>query len=242
MPKKQLKITSITIFLLLAMGFTMFTSNFFRIKNIEIYRNNIQTKSPELEKFKNILLNQNYFLFNTEKYETEIKKFTPFKDLKIKKSFPNTLEIKLKEQSIIANLKNNNKYFVVLENGQITNQDIPISKLITINYISDKNLIEDSQILNQDQLIYIKNAYFYFRKEFNQTIKEIDFLPTAKEIHLITENGTKIWIDTTIEFDSQINKLKNAQPTLDFRKKRFKYIDLRIQSFEETKQKIIYKD
>ncbi|MBT5347022.1 FtsQ-type POTRA domain-containing protein [bacterium] len=242
MPKKQLKITSITIFLLLAMGFTMFTSNFFRIKNIEIYRNNIQTKSPELEKFKNILLNQNYFLFNTEKYETQIKKFTPFKDLKIKKSFPNTLEIKLKEQSIIANLKNNNKYFVVLENGQITNQDIPISKLITINYISDKNLIEDSQILNQDQLIYIKNAYFYFRKEFNQTIKEIDFLPTAKEIHLITENGTKIWIDTTIEFDSQINKLKNAQPTLDFRKKRFKYIDLRIQSFEETKQKIIYKD
>ena len=242
MPKKQLKITSITIFLLLAMGFTMFTSNFFRIKNIEIYRNNIQTKSPELEKFKNILLNQNYFLFNTEKYETQIKKFTPFKDLKIKKSFPNTLEIKLKEQSIIANLKNNNKYFVVLENGQITNQDIPISKLITINYISDKNLIEDSQILNQDQLIYIKNAYFYFRKEFNQTIKEIDFLPTAKEIHLITENGTKIWIDTTIEFDSQINKLKNAQPTLDFRKKRFKYIDLRIQSFEETKQKIIKKD
>ena len=242
MPKKQFKITSITIFVLLAMGFTMFTSSFFRIKNIEIYKNNIQTKSQELEKFKNILLNQNYFLFNTEKYETQIKKFTPFKDLKIKKSFPNTLEIKLKEQSIIANLKNNNKYFVVLENGQITNQDIPISKLITINYISDKNLIEDSQILNQNQLIYIKNAYFYFRKEFNQTIKEIDFLPTAKEIHLITENGTKIWIDTTIEFDSQINKLKNAQPTLDFKKKSFKYIDLRIQSFEETKQKIIYKE
>jgi len=242
MPRKQLKVTSITIFLLLAIGFTMFTSNFFKIKNIEIYKNNIQTKSQELEKFKNILLNQNYFLFNTEKYETQIKKFTPFKDLKIQKSFPNTLKINLKEQNIIANLKNNDKYFVILENGQIKKQDIPISKLITLNYKSEKNLIEDSQILNQEQLIYIKNAYFYFRKEFNQTLKEIDFLPTAKEIHLITDNGTKIWIDTTINYSSQINKLKNAQPTLDFKKKRFEYIDLRIQSFEETKQKIIYKE
>lgn len=242
MPKKQLKITSITVFLLLAIGFTMFTSSFFRIKNIKIYKNNIQTKSEELDKFKNILLNQNYFLFNTEKYETQIKKFTPFKDLKIHKAFPNTLKINLKEQSIIANLKNNNNYFVILENGQIKKQDIPISKLITLNYKSDKNLIEDSQILNQDQLIYIKNAYFYFRKEFNQNLKEIDFLPTAKEIHFITENGTKIWLDTTIDYASQVNKLKNAQPTLDFKKKSFKYIDLRIQSFEETKQKIIYKE
>ena len=242
MQKQKIKITSISIFILIAVLFLMFTSSFFKIKNIEIYKNNIQTKSQEIEKFKNILLNQNYFLFNTEKYETQIKKFTPFKDLTIQKSFPNTLKINLKEQNIIANLNNNDKRFVILENGQIKSQDIPSSKLITINYKSDKNLIEDSQILNENQLIYIKNAYFYFRKEFNQTLKEIDFLPNAKEIHFITENGTKIWIDTTIDYTSQINKLKNAQPTLDFKKKSFQYIDLRIQSFEETKQKIIYKE
>lgn len=242
MYKFKAKHISLGILILLGILFLMFTSNFFKIKNIQIYKNEIQTQVPEISKFNNILLNQNYFLFDTQKYETQIKKFTPFKDLKISKKIPNTLIIKLEEQSIVANLNSNNNRFAILENGQIKKQDIPKANLITINYKSDKNLIEDSQILNSDQLIYIKNAYFYFRKEFNQTIKEIDLLPIAKEIHFITENGTKLWLDTTIDYTIQINKLKNAQPTLDFKANKFQYIDLRIQSFEDTKQKIIYKE
>jgi len=241
--KFQLKLAPTAIFLLIIGLYLAFFSNIFQITELKSYQNNQAIQSQEIERFKPFLLNQNYFLLDEDKVQKQIRKFnTQNIDIKVIKKFPNTVEIHFKEQTVVANIKSNDQKFDLLANGQIQSQNIPHSKLITLNFTKQKVLQEDSQILNPEQIQYIKDAYYYFRSEFKETLKTINILTIAKEMHLVTKNGTQIWIDMTYDYQKQINKLKNAQPSLDFKKKQYQYIDLRIQSFQDTKQKVIYKE
>jgi len=249
MKKKRSKFkfnkTTILISILLITSYWILFSKSFLIQNINVYQNNQLINSDEINKFRPLIINQNYFLLDEKNLLDQISKFQKQEQkMTINKKFPNTVEIYTEEANIIANVTNKekNQNFSLMSNGKIKSQKTTKPQLLKLIIADKETLQEDSMILNKESMIYINKAYKYFRKEFNQTFRNLYIYLKAKEIRFILDNGTEIWIDMTVDYQTQINKLKNAQPILDIKNKKYEYIDLRIQSFEDTKQKIIYKE
>ena len=70
-------------------------------------------------------------------------------------------------------------------------------------------------------------------------IVRIEYKPTAREIHLLTERNFFIWLDIQISYEEQFKKMKKSLVKLDIYTEDLEYIDLRIAG--SNGDKIIYK-
>jgi len=138
---------------------------FFSINKIQINGNIRLDKNTLLENL-NKLYGQNIFKLNTDEIKTELFKFNLIKSIKIKKYYPNKIEINLNEVEFIAIImKNNTKYFLadnqklVLFNDDLNKKKLP--KLYGINaekfFLDFKNKLEN----NNFNLNLIENYYYF---------------------------------------------------------------------------------
>ena len=109
---------------------------------------------------------QSIFKLNTDEIKTELFKFNLIKSIKIKKYYPNKIEINLDEVEFVAIIvKNNTKYFLadnqnlVLFNGDLNIKRLP--KLYGINaekfFLNFKKKLEN----NNFNLNLIENYYYF---------------------------------------------------------------------------------
>ena len=138
---------------------------FFSINKIDINGNIRIDKNILLENV-NKLYGQNIFKLNIDEIKTELFKFNLIKSIKIKKYYPNKIEINLDEVEFVAIIvKNNTKYFLadnqnlVLFNGDLNIKRLP--KLYGINaekfFLNFKKKLEN----NNFNLNLIENYYYF---------------------------------------------------------------------------------
>lgn len=242
------------VFSLLALGglfyFTFFT-DYFQITSFQIYEEGTQiTSNLKLNELTTAFLdNQNILLFDEQGLSEQILKENPeYKTVKIKKVFPQSVEIDLEKFPVTANIidiidgadgiKIQKKY-LVNSNGMIIMENEENPDLPYIRVSTKQALGLNSFPLDQEKLDYIIMLVNLFEEKFGLKIREAVYLKQAREIHLITEKDFVVWFDLTKDMVLQIDKLKRALPKLDIYKTPLEYIDLRITG--TNAEKVLYK-
>ncbi len=253
-------LTLVDLFLII---YFIFFSNFFIIKNFEIYNAPIYIKQKIFSLIKNqlnekrfyIFPENNIFIFNTNKLKNNILNILPYQQVSIKKDKAK-IKIILKNEPTAITLMNDRFIYLLDTNGYI----IQKNKNITPKFENNGNLEYTTSILlrnNTQPLIYEKansnlqignkvtnqnfiNKIILLNKEFkklNLNIVSFKILNLqAPEIQINTKN-----IKVLMNIQQNIKNLKKdilrlkilVQKNLDVDK--IKYIDLR------NNEKIFYK-
>ena len=234
--------TQLVLAVILLAIYTVFISNLFRIQKINILESNKYQKDSLLNSLTLDVKKQNIILFKKNNLENRIKNHFPqIKNLELKKQLPQTLVIKYDKFEKLAYLEQTEletSYFTINETGLIEKTDIKPIELPKI-ILEGIRLEEGMQIITPEKLNFIVDSINHLKKELEVNTTEIKYLPKAQETHLITDNGTKIWLDMTYDYKQQLNKLKFAKPHINLQNK-YQYIDLRIKSAKG--HKIFYKE
>ncbi len=190
------------------------TSPSFEVKKIIVRAESKRTEEM-LKEITSKYFHKNLFLLNPYKIKEELKKLPEFKEIVIKKEFPSTLILTVKEKVPFLMLKNH-KYILIDKNGDVIKTsfkkfkiDVP---LIFFNGGDVLNLIPYREL---DKFIhsryYEKNMIIYYIEPFGITI-----LRNNKKIFLGNENLVRKW-ENYLKIKNQLKKEGTD----------FEYIDLR---------------
>jgi len=233
-PKKELTIYYylIGIFLILSSIYVITFSHYFSVKNIDIIREddginiNIAYKAVQDVRFKSLLLvNEETIKSNLYNYQKNIK------DIKIKKIFPNTLQIKLSSYPSMYLTQIDWKYFKITSNWVLiwAKENEEITKL-KVKWLQNFWVLDYKKIFEEDEISKIKAIETKIKEENSFIlINKIIFYKNEKEIHIISKNNTRIIFDLTKDIDTQIKKINIFYKEYASKiKKWIIYIDLRI--------------
>ncbi len=225
-------------------GHLLFLSGIFTIKNVDFNHNQIEVEdeNPVLA-YLNNFEGSNILLINETEEETYLKETYPqYKTINIKKSLPSTIVLDIETYEKVANIisvkDGFSKKFIVNEQGMAveTNSEDPSLPYIYIETV--ETLTERKTIIEPEKLEFIIEATTDFENKFGLQIIDATYYKTAREVHLRTEMYFDVWMDTQIEVDEQLMKLKQALPQLNIYEDPIRYIDLRISG--QSGDKVIY--
>ncbi len=98
--------------------FLIAMSPIFSIKSINVKGNEIVPTNDILTEIDLIVFNKNMFLYPAKKYEKQLKQNPYFKDVKIKKNYPNSIDVVIDERNIdFYTLYANNNYLYMDYDG-----------------------------------------------------------------------------------------------------------------------------
>lgn len=246
-------------FLFVGLVFIFFFTSFFVIENINLERENFRVDTGKVVDSLKDYRYSNILLISTSKIEKKIKEtFPEYKTVTVKRVFPNTLMIQVKNFDIIAQFK-----VFIKPQSKITEFDVetielkPYEQILAINSegvieqnntiyeslpvleiagIQDIPLVQGDRIVSKNNLDLVWSAKTILWEELGIASNYIKYFPDAKEVHLKTENNYEIWIDFTTPINEQIDKLKKISNHVDWNENPpSEHIDLRI------KNRIIYK-
>ena len=241
------------IILILSWIVLIFTLPYFKISKIVIDGNKI-TKTAEVENYVrqfNFSRN-NYFLFPNESTAEKIKQGFLYENVQIKKVFPDTIKITIKEKPASIIYDDNNSYYLLDANGKIIKHlnefftapivDMPTDSTTPINthlgtyqqiqttYGAFPVIFNNTPVVNKEKgflsskIIQTANEWNNRLKE--QGISEVKYFKTGD-----TDFNLKIFLNQpwylliNTELDSQI-QLKNLK-IIQSNNKPTEYIDLR---------------
>lgn len=176
--------------------------------------------------------------------ELKIKNLFPeLESIKVNKDYPSTLTIGFLEYPLVANIINESttirKNYIINSIGFAIKEDLESPELPYIKIESDEPINTEVAVIEKLKLDYILESKTYFEDKFGMKIIRIEYKPTAREIHLLTERNFFIWLDIQISYEEQFKKLKKTLVKLDIYTEDLEYIDLRIAG--SNGDKIIYK-
>ena len=192
--------------------------DFFKIKNVEITNNRLVKKEDIKLELKNIL-GQNILLLSKKDLENPLQKFVFIDRIEVKKSYPNTIKIKVYEERPIAILNKKDNKFFICETSKL----IPLNKDLAFDLLSKRDL---PSIFGDEAELYFLE--FYQKLNFYQfpiaEIKNFYFFKIGRwDIELINDQIIKMPPTKLNEAISQSVRLLNRK---DFKK--YNIIDLRI--------------
>lgn len=178
--KKTLLICSLIVLISL-----LFLYHLGKISTISVTGNKTISKT-EIIGLSNLSDKDNYWNLHEEYIKKRIQKNNLIKEVKISKRFPNQVTINVKENSTIAYMIRDNKYYLLLENGvildKVTNnkisQSVPVIKQFTQN--------------DGKQLGKLISELDKLPSAIQNIISEINFFPTNDDkfhIYLYTKDG-----------------------------------------------------
>ena len=141
-------------------------NSIFNIKNIKILNNN-RIKESDIESNLSKIYGRNIFFIKTKDIQNVIKNIYFLDTVEVKKSYPNTLIIKIFETEPIAILFKNNEYFLIDDASNL----IPIKKNFATSYDypnifgkdSEKHFLNFFNLLKESNFptSRIKNYYYF---------------------------------------------------------------------------------
>ncbi len=241
--KKKPRFLKISVIIALAVFagliFTVYKSNFFAIKKIEIEAGNISCADTEQLKNSLNILGQNFFLINFSKIENDLKKkFICIKTASGSKFLPDKVRIKISNRQAVAILAS-------LRSEEATFSATPSADLVSDNYLIDNEGVVFGKVdsdLNIPKILIYNQEIFISQKpgvEISNAIKILD------KIKSLSIQINKAWINQGIfvinstfpvsqmifRLDGDINiQLASLQLILDKAKidlKEMEFIDLR---------------
>ena len=134
-----------------------------KVKNINIF-------GLEENNQKNLLYNlnsldlKNIFFINKKKFQNTIEKNSLVKEYNVIKKYPSSIDINIKKTSFIARINENGKFFLIGDNGKLSNNN---NSKIQLPYIFGnpeiKKVLEFKKIIDHSNLDYsqIKSLYYF---------------------------------------------------------------------------------
>lgn len=204
----------IAIFLFILSAYIFLFSSYFSVQKIYIERNdditniNIAYKSVEDLYWDSIvLLDENEVINKMKSYQKNIK------TIDFRKMFPDSVKITLTSYKAAFNTKlfdreyliTNNWIFVPIKNDpKLKNMIVHFKDKDTLWIVDYKAILNSNDIIKSNNIVNKINTSIFAIK-----IKDIDYFPTEKELHINTDNGTKYIFDLTWNIDEQLAKLTN---------------------------------
>lgn len=235
------KIYYVLIFItVIGIAYLVLFSGAFNVKQVNIsgtkdvnpddVRANI-TRKLESEIFRN-----NIFLLDTDTASRELKKKYALKSIKIKKNYPNRVDVILDEYVIDLNWLSSGKYYYIDEKGKAvgvytkSRENIPIVE-------DEKNVPVEvgKSMVTLDFIHFIKYLNQNFSSVKNAKISKIEINESFNEINVYSSLGFYIIFDTTRDPSQEIKNLNTALASKDLSSKKLTYMDMRI------KNKVFYK-
>ena len=141
------------------------SNTFFTIKNIKI-ENNLLIQEMEIKNRLNSLYKENIFFVNKNDIEVPLKKIDFFKEVEVKKKYPNTIIVKVYETEPVAIVFINNIKKLIDSSSNLIeiNKNYKIDKLPSVFGINaEKNIINFINKLKKNNFLYkdIKNFYYF---------------------------------------------------------------------------------
>lgn len=236
-------LTSILVILAIYLGFF---SNFFIISKVVNINDELtnQALADQINGSISSALDKNLIFINTQDLAQKIiDSFPELEQVKVTKSYPKTIKVQYSEFPLSANIINESssikKTYVVNTIGFAIKENYENPNLPYIKIISDEPINTEKAVIDKTKLKYILDTKAFFEDKFGMTIKEIEYKPVAREIHLLTEKDFYIWLDIQQDYEEQLRKLKKALVKLNIFEENLWYIDLRIAG--NNGDKIIYK-
>jgi cell division septal protein FtsQ len=227
-PKKQFKfpwpLVKFIFFvgIMLVLGYLLFFSPYFIIKNVEVKG----SQNPKVIELLQVAKGKNLWLLNKNILKKELSGFAEIQSISIKKRPPSTLKVEIVEKPEGIIWRTQEKRYLLDNTGtvikEVTEGNLP-------EIIDPKNASVDigKQIVTPVFVNFVKNLVFEFTPKTNLTIKEISVLDEmAVDIAVQTESIKAIF-DTQGDLDNQLeNMAKVYQAKKDDIKE---YMDLRIE-------------
>ena len=177
--------------------------SFFEISNINVSglsnKNNLKVKN-DLSK----ILLKNIFLINKDSFIKILSKNNLIESFKIKKIYPNSIEIDLKETNLVGITNSDNKFFFIGSNGKLIkyenkHEELPFvfGKINYIDFIKFKKIIDKSKFDFKE----IDSIYFFPSNRWDiKTINGLLIKLPEKKILESLELANKI--KKNIQFDN----------------------------------------
>lgn len=211
--RRILKIFLLIIFIA-AISILLFKSEYFNIRNVVVENNNYVSveEITVLSEIKGV----NIFLVKKNKLEDNVKKNPYIESIDIKRRFPSTLVVRVKEKKIKGMIKFQNSFINIDSKGKMVqvinkfpNGEIPLIEGIKVEqYAPGLNLINNDSI-KQTSLEAVLEVSDY--KEYNGLIYSIN-IEDSYNIILKTVNGLFIKIGDWTDLE---NKLAYAYNVLN---------------------------
>jgi cell division protein FtsQ len=221
-------------------------SDFFKIRNIEISglkkleKEEVEKVIREnLEKKIFIFRRDNIFLVNLNQIKSEtFQKFPQVDKIEFRRKIPDKLLINIKEKREVALFFQNEKNFLLDENGIIFEEATPEVQLLKIeSFINRGELVLGEKVIEKETLTKILEIEKKL-KDLNISLEKV-LIVSEDNLDFKTKEGWEIFIDPQKDIDWQITKLKialeNAIPKE--RISDLEYIDLRFGNFAYPKYK-----
>ena len=134
-----------------------------KVKNINIFGLEKNDQKIILYNLNNLDL-KNIFFINKKKFQNIIETNSLVKEYNVIKKYPSSININIKKTSFIARINENGKFFLIGDNGKLTNNN---NSKIQLPYIFGnpeiKNVLEFKKIIDHSNLDYsrIKSLYYF---------------------------------------------------------------------------------
>jgi len=237
--EKSAKFLYFLLFLFIAgFSYLIFFSGIFEIKDIEIEGNNIQEEEALKQKVEQNLstqfLKNNFLLFDKKILAYQLTTDFVFKDVEVKKKFPDRIIIRVEEFQPRMQWKTGNDYYLLDERGKTILKTTNIRENLPL--VSDKKNIEvgvGKSIVSPDFINFIIYVNDNFETYTGKVITSMAVSENLNEITLDSGLNYSIYFDTTRDPEVELSNLLTVMEML--KDKSLSYIDLRI------KNKVFYK-
>lgn len=237
------KIIKLLFLIAIILGINMLLNNdYLKIKNIKIsgeinFAKNVEEIiKKELEGPRLIIYkNNNLILFNSPKAKNDILgEIKEIKYLTIRKKFPDSLEITIKEKKPKIGWVTANKNFLIDEDGFILKETNDFKGLPVVKDISNLPVSNDKKVTYPNFISFIEDATEKL-KNLKLDYDYIEIKETTFIVNIIAKEGFRMIFDSTKDLNGQVSKLEEALKQIGEQRKNLDYIDLTI------KNKAIYK-
>lgn len=232
----------------------IFFSSFFVVSDIVVIRDKVFVEPQKIEQSMRPVIGKNIFLVSDSQIQEELAKMFPtIQRVEVNKLYPRTIQVHVFSWPMIAQINykdGSGTGFLLSENGyivpnvlvreeQTNDSDKPrdLIKMLVPRYGTDDpeqavllqlaKLEPGKHFIDQQLLNKIRFSLDVYEKNFQAPVNHIVYLPFEREIHLyIGKTAILLWLDADVE--TQLYKLKTAEPKLNLTNDSLAYVDLRV--------------
>jgi len=233
---KKILVFLFLILLLIAIN-ALLTIDYFKIKNIKVQGDPGFSKAveeitkQELDKPRLFVYkNNNFLIFSASGLQKAVlDKIKEIKYITIKRSFPDTLDISIKEKKAKVGWETEERKFLIDDEGLVLKEVNNFDNLsvMVIKDTSNLPISDNKQVVYSNFIQFVENI----SNKINNTGISVDHMEVKETtfiIDVVTKEGVKIIFDTTKDSDGQINKLAETLKQVGEQKKNLDYIDLTV--------------
>lgn len=236
---KSAKFIMLFIILLFGATYLFFFSPVFMIKTINISETKYVDRAgldratqDYIKKF----LNQNIITFNSKKLINEISDSSGIKEIKIKRVFPNTLSLQIKEREPVFILEHPSGRYLIDDSGYTFKlSDDNYKNIQTIKDSRGLDVSNDTRAFHTNFIFFIKEVFADFNRLSGTSIKSVELVNTIDELKIVTESGWYVYLNPEFTANNQLINLSRVIVDAKNKNIKLEYVDLR------TENRIFYK-